>query len=170
MDKSTTLKCSWKNWGIGFGISFAVSLGVRFLCWWLIFYKAPIELVTDDYCYDVRLMLLLLVLLLPICWALCYNAYVKKAAKHVTDLRGVKIGAYGRPWIGLMFLLLVLLVLFSAVCAFVLKLSHMLDFRLLTDIPLLKRTALAFGITSFVDILLFILCSLCFRPGPVQDA
>ena len=170
MDKSTSLKCDWKNWGIGFGISFVASLGVRLLCWWLIFYRAPIELVTDAYCYDVRLMLLLLVLLLPICWALCYNAYVKRAVKHATDLHGVKIGAYGRPWVGFLLLLLVLLVLLSAACTLILKISHMLDFHLLTDVPLLRRTVLAFFVTTVVDLLLFILCSLCFRPAPVQDA
>lgn len=176
--QDTQLKCTWTNGLIWSAITIALAAVCRYL---LIWYCVPAQTIwvfngvetvinfTSDF-YNQCMVLLMGCIVIPVLtYLLMYRGYMKLAGKNPSDLHLVATDKVGKPWIFALALQIILTVVWSIIGSFLIYLGmetgrgFSMNDRIDIEVFLVMMV-----VVLVVDIILFVLGKLLFKPDLVQ--
>ena len=99
-----------------------------------------------------------------------YAGYARLAGEKPERKREIKEGKLGRPWILPLILLSVLLLLWGVVSCLIVSSTNLLKLGDPSDSVRFQRFVFSYGIAMAVDILMFVIGTLFFKPDTIQGA
>lgn len=99
-----------------------------------------------------------------------YSGYVRLAGEHPEIKNDIKKGKMGNPWVLPVILEIVLLLLWGFVSWVIISKTLLLNLNGIGDRVMFQRFILAFGITMAVDVVMFVIGTLLFKPSLIQTA
>lgn len=176
---NVTLKISWLTGILYALVTAAVSVGV--ICVGL-FYAMPGKFailrngelldvfITEDF-YNRCTQIMLVSAVFPAgAYLGMYSGYVRLAAKMPERKHEIKQGKEGKPWAVPLVLQILLMLLWGFVGWVMISLGLQLKLENPVDAAMFQRYVLVYGIAMGVDVLLFAIGTLFFKPGIIQRA
>lgn len=173
------LKISWLT-GIVY-VFFIAAVAVGVICVGL-FYAMPGQFsilrngelldvfITEDF-YNRCTQTMLLSAIFPVAAYLgMYGGYVRLASRMPERKNEIKQGKVGKPWILPLVLQILLMLAWGFVSWVMISLGLMLQLSNPIDAVMFQRYVLVYGIAMGVDVLLFAVGTLLFKPGIIQKA
>lgn len=131
----------------------------------------PVDVFITEEIYNLSRYTLLGSAVLPAAAYLwMYAGYAHLAGLYPERKREIKKGKLGKPWILPLILLIVLLLLWGVVSWLIVSSTYLLDLVNPSDSVRFQRFVFSYGIAMAVDILMFVIGKLLFKPSLIQTA
>lgn len=168
-NQNTDLKCTWTNGLIWAVITAVAALGIRYALWYFVMWQGDPKIYFDEFA-SLACALMLVATIFPILfYLLSYWGYMRLAAVHPEDLRGVAMGKHGKPWVPQLILLLVTDFVWTVACLITVSIALGMDLSMRNDMTAVMTLCFLNAGGWVLDLVLFILGNKLLLPDLVNN-